>query len=88
MRQSYVLLGALAMLVAQPLDAAPLTYAKSSAPLPPGKPSGVKPAQAGDLVPIYGGVLLVGALLAVTIGVKGSSVPPNSATAGTTFCCG
>jgi len=86
MRQTFVLLGALAMLVAQPLAAAPA--AKSAAPLAPGKPSGVKPAQAGDLVPIYGGVLLFGALLAVTIGVNGSSVPPNTATVGTTFCCG
>lgn len=82
MRQTFILPGALAMLVAQPLAAA------QTAPLPPGKPSGVKPAQAGDLVPIYGGVLLFGALLAVTIGVSGSSVPSNTATAGTTFCCG
>lgn len=87
MRQSFVLLGALAMLVAQPLAAAPLDTAKSTISLPPGKPSGVKPAQAGDLVPIYGGVILFGALLAVTIGVSGSSVPPATAT-GTTFCCG
>jgi hypothetical protein len=88
MRQTFILLGALAMLVAQPLAAAPLVQAKNAAPLPPGKPSGVKPAQAGDLMPIYGGVVLFGALLAVTIGVSGSSVPPNTATTGTTFCCG
>jgi hypothetical protein len=88
MRQTFVLLGALAMLVAQPLVAAPLVQAKSAAPLPPGKPSGVKPAQTGDLLPIYGGVVLFGALLAVTIGISGSSVPPNTATTGTTFCCG
>lgn len=88
MRQTCFFLGALAMLVAQPLDAAPLVHARSAARLAPGKPSGVKSAQAGDLVPIYGGVLLFGALLAVTIGVKGSSVPPNTATSGTSFCCG
>ena len=88
MRRICVLLVALAMLAAQPLDAAPSVHATTAARLGPGKPSGVKPAQAGDLVPIYGGVLLVGALLAVTIGVKGSSVPPNTATSGTTFCCG
>ena len=82
MRQTCILLGALAMLVAQPLAAA------ETAPLAPGKPSGVKPAQAGDLIPIYGGVLLFGALLAVTIGVKGSSVPPNTATTSTSYCCG
>ena len=82
MRQIFVLLGALAMLVAQPLSAA------ETAPLAPGKPSGVKPAQAGDLIPIYGGVLLFGALLALTIGVKGSSVPPNTATTNTSYCCG
>jgi hypothetical protein len=88
MRQTFVLLGALAMLVAQPLAAAPLVQANSAASLPPGKPSGVRPAQAGDLLPIYSGVVLFGALLAVTIGVSGSSVPPNTATTGTTFCCG
>jgi hypothetical protein len=88
MRQTCILLGALAMLAAQPLGAAPLMHVKSAAPLAPGKPSGVKPAQSGDLVPIYGGVILFGALLAVTIGVSGSSVPPNTATTGTTFCCG
>ena len=82
MRQTFVFLGALTMLVAQPLAAA------ETAPLPPGKPSGVKPAQAGDLIPIYGGVLLFGALLALTIGVKGSSVPPNTATTSTSYCCG
>ena len=83
MRQTFVFLGALAMLVAQPLSAA-----ETAPPLAPGKPSGVKPAQAGDLVPIYGGVLLFGALLALTIGVKGSSVPPNTATTNTSYCCG
>jgi len=89
MQRTVVLLGALAMLVAQPLAAALNGEpAAQTAPLPPGKPSGVKPAQAGDLVPIYGGVLLFGALLAITIGVSGSSVPPNTATTGTSFCCG
>ena len=87
MRQTFVLLGALAMLVAQPLHAA------QTGPLPPaslsaGKPSGVRPAQSGDLIPIYGSVLLFGALLAATIGVSGSSAPPNSATSRTSFCCG
>jgi hypothetical protein len=89
MRQTLVLLGALAMLVAQPLAAAQNGEpAAQTAPLRPGKPSGVKLAQSGDLVPIYGGVLLFGALLAITIGVNGSSVPPNTATTGTSFCCG
>jgi hypothetical protein len=82
MRQSLVLLGALAMAVAQPLDAA------ETAPLAPGKPAGVKPAQANNMVQIYGGVLLFGALLGITIGVSGSSVPPNTATANTAVCCG
>ena len=89
MRRTLVLLGALAMLVAQPLAAAQNGEpAAQNTPLSPGKPSGVKPAQAGDLVPIYGGVLLFGALLAITIGVNGSSVAPNTATTGTSFCCG
>jgi uncharacterized protein GlcG (DUF336 family) len=85
MRQIIVLMGALAMLVAQPLTAA------ETGPLAPGKPSGVKPAQAGDLVPIYGGVLLFGALLAVTIGVSGSSISQTAAlqsAVSTTNCCG
>jgi uncharacterized protein GlcG (DUF336 family) len=89
MRQPFVLLGALVVLVAQPLAAA--QYESSAAkigPLAPGKPGGVKPAQADDLVPIYGGVLLFGAILAATIGVSGSSVSPNTATTGTSFCCG
>ena len=70
------------MLMAQPLAAA------ETGPLSPGKPAGVKPSQADDLIPIYGSVLLFGALLAATIGVNGSSVAPNTATTGTTFCCG
>ncbi len=89
MRQTVVLLGLLAMLVAQPLAAAQNGEpVGQTAPLPAGKPSGVKPAQTGDLVPIYSGVLLFGALLAITIGVNGSSVPPNTATTGTSYCCG
>ena len=104
MRQTFVLLGALAMLVAQPLAAAQTAAAQTAAaqnkspaaqtgPLPAGtlaagKPAGVKPAQADDLIPIYGGVLLFGALLAATIGVSGSSTPPNAATSSTSFCCG
>ena len=94
MRQTVILLGALAVLVAQPLAAAQnakptaQTGPLSPGTLRPGKPAGVRPAQADDLVPIYGGVVLFGALLAVTIGVNGSSVPPNTATTGTNFCCG
>ena len=84
MRQTFVLLSALAMLVAQPLNAA------ETLPLSPGKPAGVKPAQAHDLVQIYGGVLLFGALLAITIGVSGSSVSSAQAQAAVTTanCCG
>ena len=104
MRQTFVLLGALAMLVAQPLITAQTATAQTAAaqdaphaaqtgPLPPaslapGKPSGVKPAQAGDLVPIYGSVLLFGALLAATIGVTGSASPPTAPASSTNFCCG
>ena len=73
MRQTIILLGALALLVAQPLAAA------EPGPLTPGKPAGVKPAQAGNLLPIYGGVVLFAALLAVTIGVNGSSVSSAAA---------
>ncbi len=86
MRQTMILLSALAMLAAQPLDAAPLV--QGAAPLAPGKPAGVKPAQSDYLVPAYGAVILFGALLAITIGVSGSSVPPNTATSGTSYCCG
>jgi hypothetical protein len=95
MRQPFVLLSALILLVAQPLAAQnrepAARYGSPAAKtglLAPGKPAGVKPAQADDLVPVYGSVLLFGALLAVTIGVNGSSVPPNTATTGTAFCCG
>ncbi len=81
------------MLVAQPLSAAGNGSAAQIGPLPPatlspGKPSGVRPAQSGDLIPIYGSVLLFGALLAATIGVNGSSAPPNAPTSSTNFCCG
>jgi hypothetical protein len=79
MRQTFVLLGTLALLIAQPLAAAPLA---------PGKPAGVRPAQADNLLPVYGGVLLFGALLAVTIGVNGSSVAPSTSTANGVSCCG
>ena len=84
MRQTFVLLSALAMLVAQPLSAA------ETLPLSPGKPAGVKPAQSHDMVQIYGGVLLFGALLAITIGVSGSSVSSAQAQAAVTTsnCCG
>jgi len=73
MRKIIILLGTLALLVAQPLAAA------EPAPLTPGKPAGVKSAQADNLLPIYGGVLLFGALLAVTIGISGSSVSGTAA---------
>jgi hypothetical protein len=86
MRQIFVLPGALALLVAQPLAAA-----ETLPPLQPGKPAGVKAAQVHDLLPIYGGVIFFGALLAVTIGVSGSSASSQSeiqnATA-TANCCG
>jgi hypothetical protein len=73
MRQIIILLGALALLVAQPLAAA------ERGPLTPGKPAGVKPAQVSNLLPIYGGVALFAALLAVTIGVSGSSTSSAAA---------
>lgn len=82
MRKTFVLLGALALFAAEPLSAA------ETAPLPSGKPAGIKPAQANSLASAYGPALLFGALLALTIGVSGSSTPPNTATAGTSFCCG
>lgn len=82
MRKTLVLLGALALLAAEPLSAA------ETASLAPGKPAGVKPAQANSLASAYGPALLFGALLAITIGVSGSSTPPNTATSATTFCCG
>jgi hypothetical protein len=66
-------LGALALLAAQPLAAA------EPAPPAPGKPAGVNPAQVGDLLPIYGGVAAFADLLAVTIGVSGSSVSNGAA---------
>jgi uncharacterized protein GlcG (DUF336 family) len=75
MRHTIILLGALALLVTQPLAAA------EPGPLTPGKPAGVKPAQASNLLPIYGGVALLGALLAVSIGVSGSSVSSSAALA-------
>jgi len=89
MRQPFVFLSALAVLAAQPLAAAQYrpSVAKT-APLAPGKPAGVKPAQADQVVPIYGGVLLFGAILAATIGVSGSSVAPNTAPTSTSNCCG
>jgi hypothetical protein len=75
MRQTIILLSALALLVAQPLTAA------ERRPLTPGKPAGVQPAQASNLLPIYGGVALFGALLAVTIFTTGSSVSGTAAIA-------
>jgi hypothetical protein len=85
MRQTFILLGALALLVAQPLAAA------EPQPLTPGKPAGVASAQLHNMLPVYGGIVLFGALLAVTIGVSGSSVSSAAAigaTPSTTYCCG
>ena len=84
MRQTLVLAAALAFTVAQPLTAAETT------PLSPGKPAGIKPAQASNMPAIYGGVIAFGALLAITIGVSGSSISSAQAqTAVTTGnCCG
>jgi hypothetical protein len=73
MRQTIILLSALALLVAQPLTAA------EPGPLTPGKPAGVKSAQVSNLLPIYGGVALLGTLLAVTIFVNGSAVSGTAA---------
>jgi|HubBroStandDraft_6_1064221.scaffolds.fasta_scaffold3167788_1 hypothetical protein len=73
MRQTIIVLGALALLVAQPSTAA------EPGPLTPGKPAGVKRAQASNMLPIYGGVAFVGALLAVTIGFSSSSISSNAA---------
>ena len=77
MRHAINVLGALALLVAQPLAAA------DPGPLTPGKPAGVQPAQVSNLLPIYGGVLLFAALLPVTIGVSGSSVSSSAFAIGT-----
>lgn len=84
MRQTLVLLGALALLVAQPLNAAETAHA----PLSPGKPAGVKPAQASSLLNAYAPALVFGALLAITIGVSGNSQPVNTQSVSTNFCCG
>jgi hypothetical protein len=82
MRQTLVLAAALAFTVAQPLAAA------EPAPLSPGKPAGIKPAQANNMPAIYGGVIAFGALLAITIGVSGSSVAPSTSTTNGASCCG
>jgi hypothetical protein len=89
MRQTLVLAAALAFTVAQPLAAAETSAAKPM-PLAPGKPAGIKPAQASNMPAIYGGVIAFGALLAITIGVSGSSISSAQAqTAVTTGnCCG
>jgi hypothetical protein len=73
MRRTIILLGTIGLFVAQPLAAA------EPGPLAPGKPAGVKPAQRDNLLPIYGGVAFVGALLAITIGVSGSSISSSAA---------
>lgn len=85
MRQTFVLVGALALLVAQPLAADP------TAPLSPGKPAGIKPAQADSLVSAYAPAVLLGALLAVTVGMNGSSISTGAALQSavtTSNCCG
>jgi hypothetical protein len=75
MRQTLVLAAALALTVAQPLTAAETT------PLAPGKPAGIKPAQASNMPAIYGGVVAF-------IGVSGSSVAPSTSTTNGASCCG
>ncbi|HEX4273485.1 MAG TPA: hypothetical protein VHZ32_18990 [Rhizomicrobium sp.] len=85
MRQTLILLGALALLVAPPLAAA-----EPATPLRPGKPAGVKPAQADRVFNAYTPALALGALLAITIGISGSSVSSAQAQAAVTTanCCG
>lgn len=84
MRQTLFILAALALLVAQPLNAADTTT-----PLAPGKPAGTKAAQINSLWSAYAPAVVLGALLAVTIGVSGSSVAPNTqTTTSTNYCCG
>lgn len=89
MRQILVLAAALALTVAQPLAAAETDSAHHT-PLAPGKPAGIKPAQASNLPAIYGGVVAFGALLAITIGVSGSSISSAQAQMAVTTgnCCG
>jgi hypothetical protein len=77
MRNILLQLLAYSVLSTQPLVADP------SQPLTPGKPAGVRPAQQQNMVPIYGGVLFFGAILAVTIGVAGSSVATTATAAAT-----
>ena len=51
-----------------------LACVQADTALPPGRPAGVKDAQAaGNLFYIYGGVLLYGALLFVVAGKSGDS---------------
>ena len=83
MRKTLVILGALALLAAEPLSAA-----ETAPPLQPGKPAGVKSAQLGSLWSAYAPALLFGALLAVTIGVNGSGASSNSQAVSTNYCCG
>jgi hypothetical protein len=84
MRQTLFILAALALLVAQPLTAA------ETAPLSPGKPAGIKPAQIDKVWSAYGPEVAFAALLAVTIGISGSSVSSAQAQAAVTTsnCCG
>src|ERR1700761_9313827 len=76
MRQTLFILAALVLLVAQPLDAAE----KTPAPLAPGKPAGAKAAQINTLWSAYAPAVVFGALLAVTIGVSGSSSATEAST--------
>jgi hypothetical protein len=58
-----------------------LTFSQPAAADPalaPGKPAGVHKAQANNLVPIYGGVLLFSAILYAAIISQGSSVPASA----------
>jgi hypothetical protein len=83
MRQTLFILAALALLVAQPLNAA-----ETAAPLAPGKPAGAKAAQINSLWSAYAPAVVLGALLAITIGVSGSSTPANTQATSTNYCCG
>jgi len=47
--------------------------AQAESMLPPGKPAGVKPAQAENLAYIYGGVILFAAILFAFIGTTGNA---------------
>jgi hypothetical protein len=46
--------------------------------LAPGMPAGVHKAQSGNLLPVYGGVILFAGILYATIVTSGSSVAPST----------